>query len=84
VIIAGGGAAGLETLLALRAVAGDRVDIAIVAPGVKFFNRSMDVDQPASIRGVRGPSGSGTSQLNSTPNGIARASSASFTSRGSS
>jgi NADPH-dependent 2,4-dienoyl-CoA reductase/sulfur reductase-like enzyme len=32
VLIAGGGVAGLETLLALRALAGDRVDITILAP----------------------------------------------------
>jgi sulfide:quinone oxidoreductase len=54
VIIAGGGVAALETLLALRAMVGDRVDIAIVASEVKFFNRSMAVDQPSSVRGVRG------------------------------
>ena len=32
VLIAGGGVAGLETLLALRALAADRVDITILAP----------------------------------------------------
>jgi sulfide:quinone oxidoreductase len=54
VLIAGGGVAGLETLLALRAVAGDRVEIMVVAPDAKFVNRSMAVDQPASVGGVRG------------------------------
>ena len=54
VLIAGGGVAGLETLLALRAMAGDRVDITLVAPEAKFVNRSMAVDQPSSVRGVRG------------------------------
>ncbi len=46
VVIAGGGVAGLETLLALRALAGDRVDITVVAPDLKFFNRSMSVEAP--------------------------------------
>jgi len=32
VLIAGGGVAGLETLLALRALAGDRVKVTILAP----------------------------------------------------
>jgi sulfide:quinone oxidoreductase len=56
VLIAGGGVAGLETLLALRALAGDRVDITILAPELKFVNRSMAVDQPfrrPRARGVR-------------------------------
>ena len=54
VLIAGGGVAGLETLLALRALAADRVDITIVAPGLKFVNRSMAVDQPFKRQRVRG------------------------------
>ena len=54
VVIAGGGVAGLETLLALRALAGDRVDVTIVAPELKFVNRSMSVDQPFKTRRVRG------------------------------
>ena len=56
VLIAGGGVAGLETLLALRALAGDRVDVTIVAPEPRFINRSMAVDQPfrpERIRGIR-------------------------------
>jgi sulfide:quinone oxidoreductase len=54
VLIAGGGVAGLEALLALRALAGDRVEITVVAPEAKFVNRSMAIDQPAGVRGVRG------------------------------
>jgi sulfide:quinone oxidoreductase len=54
VLIAGGGVAGLEALLALRALAGDRVDITILAPELKFINRSMAVDQPFKRRRVRG------------------------------
>lgn len=54
VLIAGGGVAGLETLLALRAAAGERVDISLIAPETKFFNRSMAVDQPSRIRSGNG------------------------------
>jgi sulfide:quinone oxidoreductase len=54
VLIAGGGVAALETLLALRAVAGERVDITLIAPETKFFNRSMAVDQPSRIRSGNG------------------------------
>jgi sulfide:quinone oxidoreductase len=54
VLIAGGGVAGLETLLALRALAGDRVEVTIVAPELRFTNRSMAVDQPFTPRRMRG------------------------------
>jgi sulfide:quinone oxidoreductase len=54
VLIAGGGVAGLETLLALRALAGDRVDITLVTPELRFVNRSMAVDQPFRPQRVRG------------------------------
>jgi sulfide:quinone oxidoreductase len=54
VVIAGGGVAGLEALLALRALVGDRVDITIVEPELKFVNRSMAVVQPFRDRRVRG------------------------------
>jgi sulfide:quinone oxidoreductase len=54
VLIAGGGVAGLETLLALRALAPDRVDITILAPELKFINRSMAVEQPFKVQRVRG------------------------------
>ena len=53
-LIAGGGVAGLETLLALRALAGDRVDITVVAPGLKFLNRSMSVNAPFEATRERG------------------------------
>jgi sulfide:quinone oxidoreductase len=53
-LIAGGGVAGLETLLALRALAADRLDITILAPELKFVNRSMAVDQPFKRQRVRG------------------------------
>ena len=54
VLIAGGGVAGLETLLALRALAPDRVDITILAPELRFVNRSMAVDQPFKPKRSRG------------------------------
>lgn len=54
VLIAGGGVAGLEALLALRALVGDRVDLTILAPELKFVNRSMAVDQPFKPQRVRG------------------------------
>ena len=54
VLIAGSGVAGLETLLALRALAGDRVDITLVTPDSRFVNRSMAVDQPFRTQRRRG------------------------------
>jgi sulfide:quinone oxidoreductase len=54
VLIAGGGVAGLEALLALRALAGDRVDVTILAPELRFVNRSMAVDQPFKPQRMRG------------------------------
>jgi sulfide:quinone oxidoreductase len=54
VLIAGGGVAGLETLLGLRTLAGDRVDITLVTPELRFVNRSMAVDQPFRPQRPRG------------------------------
>jgi hypothetical protein len=54
VVIAGAGVAGLEALLALRALAVDRIDITLVAPELRFVNRSMAVAQPFSLQRVRG------------------------------
>jgi sulfide:quinone oxidoreductase len=54
VLIAGGGVAGLETLLALRALAPDRLDIRILAPELKFVNRSMSAQQPFKVQRGRG------------------------------
>jgi sulfide:quinone oxidoreductase len=54
VVIAGGGVAGLETLLALHSLAGDRVDITLVEPELTFVNRSMAVMEPFKARGGRG------------------------------
>ena len=54
VLIAGGGVAGLETLVALPALAGDRLAITILAPELKFVNLSMAVEQPFKVRRGRG------------------------------
>jgi sulfide:quinone oxidoreductase len=50
VVIVGAGVAGLEALLALRALAGASVDITIVAPETKFVNSSMAVNEPSKPR----------------------------------
>jgi sulfide:quinone oxidoreductase len=54
VLIAGGGVAGLETLLALHALAADLLDITILAPELKFINLAMSVEQPFKPERVRG------------------------------
>jgi sulfide:quinone oxidoreductase len=54
VVIAGGGVAGLETLLGLRSLAGDRVEITLVEPELTFVNRSMAVREPFKGSGARG------------------------------
>jgi len=54
VVIAGGGVAGLETLIALRSLAGDRVEITLVEPELTFVNRSMAVREPFKGSGARG------------------------------
>ena len=46
VLIAGGGVAGLEALLALRDLAGDRVDLRLLAPEAEFVYRPMAVGEP--------------------------------------
>jgi sulfide:quinone oxidoreductase len=48
VLIVGAGVAGLEALLALRALLGDRVDITIVSPETKFVNDSMAVTRSST------------------------------------
>ena len=49
IVIAGGGVAGLEALLGLRAVAGDRVDLTLIAPEPEFSYRPMAVAQPFAL-----------------------------------
>ncbi len=49
VMIAGAGVAGLETLLATRALAGDRVDISLLAPELAFTDHSAAVRRPFEV-----------------------------------
>lgn len=46
VLIVGGGVAGLEATLALRAFAGDRVSVGVVAPEADFSYRPLAVAEP--------------------------------------
>jgi sulfide:quinone oxidoreductase len=56
VVVAGGGVAALETALALRALAGDRVSVTIVAPNTFFAYRPIASHDPLGIcRHVRVP-----------------------------
>jgi len=49
VVIAGGGVAGLEALLALHALAGDRVELTLVAPTPDFVYRPLAVAEPFAL-----------------------------------
>ncbi len=49
VVIVGGGVAGLESLLALRALAGDRVTLTLVSNGDWFVDRPMTVAEPFGL-----------------------------------
>jgi sulfide:quinone oxidoreductase len=53
VLIAGGGVAALETLIALRDLAGERVAITLLAPETDFTYRPMTVAQPFSLGHAR-------------------------------
>ena len=48
VFIAGGGVAGIEALLALRDLAGDRVDVTLTAPKSEFIYKPLTVEEPFS------------------------------------
>jgi sulfide:quinone oxidoreductase len=50
VVIAGGGIAGLETLIALRDLAGDRVSLALVAPDPDFSYKPLTVEEPFTLQ----------------------------------
>jgi len=52
VVIAGGGIAAVETLLALRALAEDRVDIELLAPHVELVYRPLAVLEPFGLGGA--------------------------------
>jgi len=49
VVIVGGGVAGLEALLALRALAGDRVALTLVSQDESFVDRPMTVAEPFGL-----------------------------------
>jgi sulfide:quinone oxidoreductase len=49
VVIAGGGVAGLEALLGLHAIAGDRVDLRLIAPDAEFSYRPLAVAEPFAL-----------------------------------
>jgi sulfide:quinone oxidoreductase len=49
VVIAGGGVAGLEALLGLHAIAGDRVTLRLIAPDVEFTYRPLAVAEPFAL-----------------------------------
>jgi sulfide:quinone oxidoreductase len=49
VVIAGGGVAGIEALLALRDFAGDRIEIEIIAPEREFVYRPLAVAGPFDL-----------------------------------
>jgi sulfide:quinone oxidoreductase len=53
VLIAGGGVAGLEAMLALRALAGDLVDLELLAPEPAFWYRPLAVAEPFEAARVR-------------------------------
>ena len=45
-VIAGGGVAGLEALIAIRDLAGNRVELTLVAPEPDFVYRPLAVEEP--------------------------------------
>jgi sulfide:quinone oxidoreductase len=49
VLVAGGGVAGLETLLALHELAGDLVDLELLAPEPWFWYRPLAVGEPFGV-----------------------------------
>ena len=53
VVICGAGIAGIEGLLRLRRLAGDRVQVTLVSPEEEFFYRPLAVHEPFALAGVR-------------------------------
>ena len=53
VVIAGAGVAGLEALIGLRHLAGDRVRITVLAPTDEFLLRALSVKDPFALAGPR-------------------------------
>src|SRR5215213_3835490 len=50
VVIAGGGIAGLEALMALRDLGGDRLALTLVAPDPEFTYKPFTVEEPFSFK----------------------------------
>jgi len=53
VLVCGGGIAGIEGLLRLRRLAGDRVELTLLSPGEEFVYRPLAVREPFSAGSVR-------------------------------
>ena len=53
VIVAGGGVAALETVLALGELAGERTDVTVIAPDPEFVYRPMTVREPFAYGSAR-------------------------------
>ena len=53
VVIAGGGVAGLEALLALHALGGERVELTLVSPAPDFVYRPLAVAEPFALGSAR-------------------------------
>jgi sulfide:quinone oxidoreductase len=53
VLIAGGGVAGLETLAALRSLAGETVELTLVAPEDVFVYRPLSAEEPFAVGAIR-------------------------------
>jgi sulfide:quinone oxidoreductase len=53
VVVAGGGIAGVETLLALRALTGDALSITLVSPAKQLHYRPFAVLEPFTSRAIR-------------------------------
>jgi sulfide:quinone oxidoreductase len=53
VLVAGGGVAALEAMMAVRALAGERVEITLLAPELEFRYRPMAVAEPFTISRAR-------------------------------
>jgi sulfide:quinone oxidoreductase len=53
VVVTGGGVAGLETLVALRGLASDRVALTLIAPEDEFVYRPLSVEEPFAVGRLR-------------------------------
>ena len=57
ILVAGGGVAAIETVLALQALAGERVEIELLAPGGDFIERARRCARPSTARTPRASAG---------------------------